>query len=167
MKRRAAAGPSQRQLRVAEEVRHALVAVLQRGEVRDPGLAETPLTVTEVRMSPDLRRATAYVAPLGSGIGSGDRQAIVAALMRARPFLRRRVADQVRLRYAPDLTFCDDAVFDEAAHIERLLRDPSVARDLEPPGSADAAGHDEGGDGAEAGAKVGGADDDEDRGDGA
>jgi ribosome-binding factor A len=128
MKRRVAGGPSQRQLRVAEEVRHALVGVLQRGEVRDPGLAETPLTVTEVRMSPDLRQATAYVAPLGSG----DRQAIVAALTRARSFLRRRVADQVRLRYAPNLTFCDDEVFDEAARIERLLRDPRVARDLKP-----------------------------------
>lgn len=120
--------PSQRQLRVGEEIRHALAAILERGEVRDPGLGARPVTVTEVRMSPDLQNATAFVVPLGGA----DVEAVVAALMRARPFLRRRVAQAVRLRFAPDLVFTADSSFAEAARIERLLGDPKVARDLGP-----------------------------------
>ncbi len=120
--------PSQRQLRVGEELRHALAHLLERGEIRDPGLAGTPVTVTEVRVSPDLRNATAFIMPLG---GAGD-AAAVDALMRARGYLRRRVADSVRLRTMPQFTFLLDPSFDEADHIEALLRQPEVARDLRP-----------------------------------
>ncbi len=120
--------PSQRQLRVGEELRHALAHLLERGEVRDPGLAGMPVTVTEVRVSPDMRNATAFIMPLG---GAGD-AAAVDALMRARGYLRRRVADSVRLRTMPQFTFLLDPSFDEADHIEALLRQPEVARDLRP-----------------------------------
>jgi ribosome-binding factor A len=127
-KARAAAGggPSQRQLRVAEEVRHALAAVLERGDFRDPDLAAAHITVTEVRASPDLRHMTVFVTPLGGGDPSG----ILAALKRAAPFLRGRVAEAVRTRFAPDLAFRADAAIDAAARIEALLHSPAVARDL-------------------------------------
>jgi len=118
--------PSQRQLRVAEEIRHALAAVFERGLVRDPGLAGTSLTVTEVRVSPDLRQARVFVVPLGGG----DAAASLAALARARPFLRREVARAVRLKFAPELAFEADASFDHAARISNLLA--SVAPPPEP-----------------------------------
>ncbi len=111
--------PSQRQLRVGEELRHALAAVLERGEVRDPGLKGASVTVTEVRISPDLRNATAFVLPLGGG----DATAVVAALTRARPFLRRRMAHDVKLRFAPDISFQADTSFDRARHIDVLLNE--------------------------------------------
>lgn len=119
--------PSQRQLRVGEELRHILAHLLERGEVRDPGLSGRPVTVTEVRVSPDLRNATAFIMPLG---GSGDADA-VEALMRARSFIRRRVGEAARLKSTPQFTFLLDPSFDEADHIEALLRRPEVARDLE------------------------------------
>lgn len=122
-------GPTQRQLRVGEELRHALAHVFEKGEVRDPGLAGLSVTVTEVRVGPDLRHATVYVIPLGGG----DGEAMMDALARARPFLRRRIAGAVRLKFVPDLTFRRDPSFDEADHIERLLRSPKVARDLAGP----------------------------------
>src|SRR5512144_1787190 len=125
MRRSAAEGPSQRQLRVGEEVRHALAAVFERGELRDPALAR-PITVTEVRMSPDLRQATVFVMPLG-GRGGDE---VIAALIRARGFLRTQVAAAVQLRTAPNLTFRIDASFDRAGHINELLHSPTVARDL-------------------------------------
>ena len=109
--------PSQRQLRVGEELRHALAGVLGRGEMRDPGLEDVPITVTEVRMSPDLRNATVFITPLGGG----EVQAVIEALNRARPFLRRRVAQAVRLKYVPDLAFRADQSFDEAERIAALL----------------------------------------------
>ena len=118
--------PSQRQLRVGEELRHALAWILERGEVRDPGLHGTPVTVTEVSVSPDLRNATAFVMSLGGQ----DLEGVIAALNRARPFLRRRLAQQVKLRLAPDIVFRADPTFDQADRIDRLLRDPQVARDL-------------------------------------
>lgn len=121
------AGPSQRQLRVGEEIRHALANVFERGEVHDPGLAGLTVTVSEVRVSPDLRTATAYVIPLG---GSGT-ETMMGALSRAQPYLRRRVAAAVRLKYAPDLVFRPDASFDEAKRIDDLLRTPGVRRDLD------------------------------------
>ena len=136
MTRRASRAPSQRQLRVGEELRHALAWVLERGEVRDPGLKGMSLTVTEVRMSPDLRRATVFFTPLGGGAW----EAVQAALQRARPFLRRRVGDSVRLKYVPDMVFVPDRSFDQVDHIDRLLQDPSVARDL----SGDDKGEDHG-----------------------
>lgn len=127
MSRREGKTPSQRQLRVGEELRHALALILERGEVRDPGLAGVSVTVTEIRLGPDLRNATVYVMPLGGG----REDAVVEALTRARPFLRRRLADAVKLRYVPDLSFCADPSFDEAEHIEALLRSPAIKRDLD------------------------------------
>jgi ribosome-binding factor A len=118
--------PSQRQLRVGEELRHALAHLLERGEVHDPGLAGVSVTVTEVRVSPDLRNATAFIMPLG-GVADAD---AVNALTRAKGFIRRRLAEMVRLRITPAFSFRLDASFDEAGHIEELLRRPEVARDL-------------------------------------
>ncbi len=126
MTRRVERGPSQRQLRVGEELRHALAWILERGEVRDPDLKGVSVTVTEVRVSPDLRNATVFVLPLGGG----ETAAVVTGLTRARPFLRRQVANAVRLKFVPDIRFRADPSFDEARRIDALLRDPAVARDL-------------------------------------
>ena len=111
--------PSQRQLRVGEELRHALADVLNRRDMRDPVLRETPVTVTEVRASPDLRRAVVFIVRLGGG----DSETVLAALTRATPWLRTQVARMVQLKYAPDFSFQADASFDEAQRIETLLRD--------------------------------------------
>lgn len=120
--------PTQRQLRVAEEIRHVLAGVFARGEIRDPELADVVITVTEVRIGPDLKRATAFVTRLGrSDIGEK-----LAALRRAAPFLRVQVAKQLRLRVAPDLSFQADTSIDYAMHVDGLLRAPDVARDLKP-----------------------------------
>jgi ribosome-binding factor A len=129
MSRRTARAPSQRQLRVGEELRHALAIVLERDRLRDPVLQDAILTVTEVRASPDLRRATVYVARLG---GETD-DAVIEALTRARPFLRRQMASAVNLKYAPDLDFVADRSFEQAGHIDKLLQDPAVAADLAAP----------------------------------
>ena len=118
--------PSQRQLRVAEEVRHALSAIFAREEFRDPDLHDLRVTVTEVRASPDLKHASAFVLPLGGG----DAKEIVAALRRARGFLRSEVARRVELRHAPELHFELDRSFDEGARLEALLRSGAVKRDL-------------------------------------
>ena len=128
MPKRAAspAGPSQRQQRVAELVRHALAEVLQRGEVQDPVLASHVVTIPEVRMSPDLRLATAYVMPLG---GEHERE-VLEALERNKKHLRHEVATRVNLKFAPELRFRRDETFDEAARIEALLRSEKVQRDL-------------------------------------
>ncbi len=128
MSKRDPRSASQRQLRVAEEIRHALADVLERGELRDPGLSGVSVTITEVRVSADLRHATAFVMPLGGG----DVEAVVAALGRARPFLRRRVAGAMQLKYVPDLHFIADETFETVGRLEALLSDPRVARDLEP-----------------------------------
>jgi ribosome-binding factor A len=125
-------GPTQRQLRVGELIRHALAGMLERGEARDPELAGRVVTVTEVRPSPDLKTATAFVMPLGGE----DEPAAVAALARAAPYLRRRIAEEVNLRFAPELRFALDTSFDTADRIERLLRSPEVARDLGEEGDA-------------------------------
>jgi len=118
MAKRRANAPSQRQLRVGEEVRHALAWVLERGEIRDPGLQGVTVTVTEVRISPDLRNATAYIVPLGGG----DVAPVLAALTRARAFLRRHIATAVRLQFVPNLSFAADTSFDQASRIDGLLR---------------------------------------------
>ena len=120
-------GPSQRQQRVAELVRHALAEVLQRGDIQDPVLGSHVVTVPEVRMSPDLKLATAYVMPLGGQ----DEAPVIAALERNRKVLRQEVARRVSLKYAPELRFRRDETFDEAARIDRLLRSDKVQRDLE------------------------------------
>ena len=119
-------GPSQRQLRVGEALRHALADILARGELRDPELAGLQVTVTEVRVSPDLRAATAFVVPFGGG----DAAALAKALNRATGFFRMRLTDAVELRVAPTVHFTPDLSFDKADRIKRLLHDPVVARDL-------------------------------------
>jgi len=121
-----AAGPSQRQLRAGELVRHALVEVLARQELRDPDLVDVSVTIGEVRASPDLEHMTAFVAPLGAG----DPEKIAAALTRARAFIRGRVARLVELRHTPELHFVPDLSYAEALHIGELLQRPEVARDL-------------------------------------
>ncbi|MCJ2014831.1 30S ribosome-binding factor RbfA [Methylobacterium sp. J-076] len=121
-------GPSQRQQRVAELIRHALAEVLQRGDIQDPVLGSHVVTVPEVRMSPDLKLATAYIMPLGGQ----DEAPVIAALERHRKVLRQEVARRVNLKYAPELRFRRDETFDEAARIDRLLRDERVRRDLDP-----------------------------------
>jgi ribosome-binding factor A len=118
--------PSQRQLRVGEEIRHALVRILGSGRLHDPELAEISLTVTEVRVSPDLRAATAYVTPFGGG----DLGKVVAALRRAAGFLQRELSTEIELRVTPKLGFAADTSFQRADAIERILADPKVARDL-------------------------------------
>jgi ribosome-binding factor A len=124
------AGPTQRQLRVAEEIRHVLAGVFARGELHDPELAGVVITVTEVRIGPDLKRATAFVARLGRS----DVDALLPALKRAAPFLRGQVAHALRLRFAPDLSFQPDSALEYATKIDRLLHQPEVARDLDKPG---------------------------------
>lgn len=126
-------GPSQRQQRVAELVRHALAEVLQRGDIQDPVLGSHVVTVPEVRMSPDLKLATAYVMPLGGQ----DEAPVIAALERHRKILRQEVARRVNLKFAPELRFRRDETFDEAARIDRLLRSEKVQRDLESAPRAD------------------------------
>ncbi|TMJ46593.1 MAG: 30S ribosome-binding factor RbfA [Alphaproteobacteria bacterium] len=123
-------GESQRQLRVAEELRHALAKIFQEGECRDPALRDTSIAVTEVRMSPDLRNATAFVVPLGGE----NTPEIIAGLKRSSAFLRRLVAREVPLRYAPRLVFALDGAFAQADRIAALLARPEVARDLGRPG---------------------------------
>ncbi len=121
-------GPSQRQLRVGEELRHALSDVFARGELRDPELQGRTLTVTEVRASPDLRSATAYIVQLGA---EAD-EPLLRALARSAPFLRSRLAEMVNLRFSPKLLFAVDRSFEAAQRIEKVLRAPEVARDLQP-----------------------------------
>lgn len=110
---------SHRQLRVGELLRHALSEALERGNLRDPDLAGVAVTVTEIRVGPDLKHATAFVMPLGGG----DTERVVEALNRASPFLRRSVADKVSLKFLPALRFEADTSFDQAGRIDRLLRD--------------------------------------------
>lgn len=119
--------PSQRQLRVGEAIRHTLAQVFQRGDLYDPDLAGVSITVTEVRVSPDLANATAFVTPLGGG---DSVTVIVKALGRVAPVLRAAVARAVPLRVVPRLSFQPDTSFDYAARIGTVLRDPAVARDL-------------------------------------
>lgn len=118
-------GPSQRQLRVGEEIRHALADILRRGDFRDPGLQDVNVTVTEVRVSPDLKNATAFVMPLGGG-----HPEVIAALNHAAPFFRAQIAHAVRLQHAPRIGFQEDTSFAYADRIDRLLHDPAVARDI-------------------------------------
>jgi ribosome-binding factor A len=121
-----AKGPSQRQLRVAEEIRHLLAGILMRGELRDPALQGVSVTVTEVRISPDLKHATAFCMPLGGG----HTAEVLAALNRGRGYLRGQVGHQLTLRYTPELHFAEDQSFAEAQKIEQLLHSDKVRRDL-------------------------------------
>lgn len=117
---------SVRLLRVGEQVRHVLSDVLARGEVHDPVLAGHSVSVTEVRMSPDLRHATVFVKPL---LG-GDESEVLAALKHHARYLRGEVARRVNLKFSAQLKFLPDESFDEASRIDALLRRPEVARDL-------------------------------------
>jgi ribosome-binding factor A len=125
----------QRQLRVGEELRHALARILRDGECRDPALEHVSITVTEVRMSPDLRNATAFVMPLAGTNATG----VIAALERSATFLKGLVAREVQLRNTPNLVFALDDSFDRADRISALLTRPEVARDLKPQAAEDRA----------------------------
>ena len=126
------AGPSQRQQRVAELVRHALAEVLARGDIQDTVLARHVVTIPEVRMSPDLRLATAYVMPLG---GEHERE-VLEALDRHKKVLRQEVARRVNLKFAPDLRVHRDHTFDEYARLDALLKSEKVQRDVAKPDEA-------------------------------
>jgi ribosome-binding factor A len=120
-------GPSQRMLRVGELVRHALAGLFARGEIEDPELVGAVITVPEVRMSPDLKLASAYVMPLG-----GERAAeIVAALNRHQRFIRGRVAPEIDLKFAPEIRFFGGQTFEEFGKIDALLKSDRVQRDLQ------------------------------------
>lgn len=122
-------GLSQRQLRVGEQVRHALAQVLQRGEIRDDLIERTVVSVSEVRMSPDLKIATCFVTPLGST----DVQAVIKALASNAKFIRGRVAPSLsQMKYMPEFRFRPDTSYDNFSKIDALLRSPEVARDLGP-----------------------------------
>lgn len=123
-----AGGSSQRQLRVGEQVRHALSEIVQRGEVRDDILQAAVLSISEVRMSPDLKIATAFVSPMGAA----DAEAVVEALNRHARFIRGRLSPALRqMKYMPEVRFRPDTSFDNFARIDRLLKSPDVARDLD------------------------------------
>ncbi|MBC7282876.1 30S ribosome-binding factor RbfA [Hoeflea sp.] len=135
MTKSSSSAPSQRMLRVGEQVRAAITQALQRGDIRDPILSNTLISVTEVRMSPDLTVATAYVTPLGVE----DHTATIAALNKNAKFIRGRVSPDLRqMRTIPELRFRDDTSFANYQHIDQLLKSPEVARDLGHDDAADA-----------------------------
>lgn len=119
-------GPSQRQLRAGELIRHALADILQREDLREPALAGVSVTISEVRLSPDLKQASVFCLPLGGGQAG----AVVAALNRAAPHLRGLLGKRIDMKFTPSLKFMADTSFAEAQHIEELLARPDVARDL-------------------------------------
>ena len=119
-------GRSVRLLRIGEQVRHALAEVLLRGDLRDELLAKTIVSVSEVRVTPDLRHATAFIKPLGDA----DETAVIKALASHAKFLRGEVARQLGTKYTPDLRFRRDESFDAGARIDAILRRPEIARDL-------------------------------------
>ena len=119
-------GPSLRLLRVGENVRHAISAIMTRGDVQDPDLDGTSVTVSEVRVSPDLRNATVFVMPLGGD----DQGSIIKALNRNSAYIRGEMSKVVHMKYMPRLKFKLDDSFDEASHIDALLKDPKVQRDI-------------------------------------
>jgi ribosome-binding factor A len=124
-------GPSQRQLRAGELVRHALVEIFQREDLRDPALHGLSITVTEVRMTPDLKQATVFCAPLGASIDTERHPEIIKALGHAAPHLRHLLGRKVDMKFTPTLVFRSDESFAEARRIDELLASPGVARDLD------------------------------------
>ncbi|ACG79844.1 ribosome-binding factor A [Phenylobacterium zucineum HLK1] len=126
--RRPPQGPSQRQLRAGELVRHALVEIFREEEINDPVLAGVSVTVTEVRVSPDLRHATVFVEPLGGE----HADEVVQALNRHARFLRGHLGRAIELRFTPELKFLHDESFNEAARMAKLFDDPKVRQDLTP-----------------------------------
>lgn len=131
--RRVARGPSQRQLRAGESVRRALADIVGRGTIRDPDLANVTITISEVRVSNDMRHATCFVAPLGGG----DAEKLAQALTRAKAYIRGQLGKELTFKFLPDLTFLPDLSFDQAEMIERLLHSPKVAQDLAHDGGDD------------------------------
>jgi len=128
MNRSTSTGPSQRQLRVGEQVRHALSGLLQRGELGDEALSGTVISVSEVSMSPDLKIATAFVSPLAAD----DAAAVVEALNRRARYIRGRMSPALRqMKYMPEFRFRLDTSYDNMARIDELLRSPEVRRDLD------------------------------------
>jgi ribosome-binding factor A len=128
-------GPSQRQLRAGELIRHALVEVLREEEIHDPALEGVSVTVTEVRLSPDLKHATCFVEPLGAGVQAaptaGHVDQIVRALNEHARFLRGALGRHIDMKFTPDLRFRHDESFEAASRIDRLFSDPRVRADLE------------------------------------
>lgn len=121
-------GPSQRQLRVGEMVRHALTQLLQRGEIQDPVLEKSVISISEVSMSPDLKIATCYISP----IGGGEAKPIIKALAGNAKFIRGRMSPYLsQMKYMPDFRFREDTSFDNFSKIETLLQSDAVKRDLE------------------------------------
>jgi len=120
------AEPSPRQLRVGEEVRHGLARIFERSELSDPALMDVTITVTEVRMSPDLKHATAFVMPL-AGTHAPE---VLAGLKRSAPYLRGLIAREVPLRFTPTLSFTLDMSFEHASRINEILHRPEVRRDV-------------------------------------
>lgn len=122
-------GPSQRQLRAGELVRHALVEIMREEDLDDPALSGAPVTITEVRVSPDLRQAVCFIQPLGGE----NAPEVVAAMNRASKFFRGRLGRMIDLRATPELKFLHDETFDAAEHMSRLFEDPKVRQDLDAP----------------------------------
>lgn len=116
----------QRQLRVGEVIRHAIVSILAKGGLHDPELQGVSITVSEVRLTPDLRNARIFVTPLGGE----DTRLVTHALNRAAPFIRRQLGKEIKMRYLPRISFESDDLFDQGEKIDQLLRSPEVARDL-------------------------------------
>ena len=128
-------GPSQRQLRAGELIRHALVDVMREHEIHDDALRGVSVTVTEVRLSPDLRHATCFVEPLGAGVEAavtaGHESAIIKALNAHAKFLRGQLGRHIDMKFTPDLRFRHDESFMAAERLNRLLDDPRVQADVE------------------------------------
>jgi ribosome-binding factor A len=122
-------GPSQRQLRVGEMLRHALAEILSRSDIRDTDLDGVSVTITQVKPSPDMRYATVYCAPLGGE----NADAVIAALNRHKGYLRGQMGHMIAIKFTPDLRFVEDQSFAEAEKIENLLKSPLVQRDLVSP----------------------------------
>jgi ribosome-binding factor A len=120
-------GPTQRMLRIGELVRHIVAELLIRGEIHDDVLASHVVSISEVRISSDLKLATAYVMPLGGK----DTEKVIAALERHKKFIRAEVAQTLDLKYAPDIRFREDETFEEVSRIDRLLFSDKVRRDVE------------------------------------
>ena len=132
---KAQTGPSQRQLRAGELIRHALVEVLREEEIHDPALQNVSVTVTEVRLSPDLKHATCFIEPLGAGLAdaptAGHVEEIIKALNAHAKFLRGALGRHIDMKFTPDLRFRHDESFDAASHMDQLFNDPRVRRDLD------------------------------------
>ena len=126
-------GPSQRQLRAGELIRHALVDILREEELAEPALQGVSVTVSEVRMSPDLKHAICFVEPLGAGVTGESAQhidEIIKALNRGAKFLRGRLGKSIDMKFTPDMKFIHDESFNSAAYMDRLFDDPRVQQDV-------------------------------------